>query len=100
MVHASGYGLPKIPHMLLKIVAGASLDRFYSMNIIFLFFILVNYNDNMKKSSKQKCFVDALDHKKAWCAYRHKYIELSSSGVGALTDHAKGKKHQYALLRS
>ena len=58
MVHASGYGLPKIPHMLLKIVAGASLDRFYSLNIIFLFFILVNYNDNMKKSSKQKCFVD------------------------------------------
>ena len=44
--------------MLLKIAAGASLDRFYSLNIIFSFFILVNYNNNMKKSSKQKCFVD------------------------------------------
>ena len=43
---------------------------------------------------------DALDHQKAWCAYCHKYIELSSSGVGPLTDHVKGKKHQYALLRS
>ena len=29
----------------------------------------------------------------------HKSIHLSSSGRGALTDHAKGKKHQDALLR-
>ena len=68
----------------------------------------------MKKSNKQKYFVDdwlthddfkiwlrkdALDNKKAWCAIFYKSIELSSSGRGALTDHAKGKKHQDALLR-
>ena len=67
----------------------------------------------MKKSNKQKYFVDdwlthydfkiclrkdALDNKKARCTVCHKSIELSSSGRGALTDHAKGKKHQEALL--
>ena len=42
---------------------------------------------------------DTLDSKKAQCAICHKSIELSSSGRGALTGHAKGKKHQDTLLR-
>ena len=68
----------------------------------------------MKKSNKQKYFIDgwlphdnfriwlrkdALDNKNAQCAICHKSIELSSSGRGVSTDHAKGKKHQDALLR-
>ena len=67
----------------------------------------------MKKSNKQKYFVDdwpthddfkiwlrkdALDNKKAPYSIFHKSIELSSSGRGASTDHTKGKKHQDALL--
>ena len=114
MVHASGHGLPKLPHMLLTIVTGVSLYSFYLLNIIFSFFILVKYNDNMKKSSKQKYFIDdwlthddfkiwlrkdPLGNKKTRCAICHKSFELSSSGGEALTNHAKSKKHQDALLR-
>ena len=69
----------------------------------------------MKTSNKQKYFADdwlthddfkiwlrkdALDdNKKARCTICHTSIELSSSGRGASTDYAKGKKHQDALLR-
>ena len=72
----------------------------------------MKYNDNVKKCKKYfiddwlthddfKIWLrkDALDNKKAQCAICHKSIELSSSGRGASTDHAKGKKHRDALLR-
>lgn len=52
---------------------------------------------------KEPVFTDWLvkdkENTKARCSVCHKVIELSSSGRSALTDHAKGKKHQQALLK-
>ena len=39
------------------------------------------------------------DETKAWYSLCHKTIELSSSGQSALTNHAKGKKHQEIVMK-
>ena len=39
------------------------------------------------------------DETKARCSLCHKTIELSFSGQSALTDHAKGKKHQVIVMK-
>ena len=36
---------------------------------------------------------------RARCTFCHKVIELSSSGCSALTVHASGKKHAYAVAK-
>ena len=36
---------------------------------------------------------------KAQCSLCHKTIELSSSGQSALTNHARGKKHQEIIMK-
>ena len=80
---------------------------------------LVSGNMNMeknkeKKVKKQRYFIedwlsddnfkdwlrkDRKDNTKARCILCNKSIELSSSGRSALTDHAKGAKHNEALKK-